>query len=138
MALHTAVLSIEGLEPSRKELNIFGLRPPVFACSGVRPVMSPDGIGRGLRKMRQPLVPAPGGDHRKTRRARPVDQLADQRRLIAVGQAVDHAGRLRLLREQRAAQSVGLHRHVDHVLAMGERSQAMLHRSGRIAGALRR
>ena len=32
-----AVLSIEGLDPSRKELNIFGLRPPIFACSGVRP-----------------------------------------------------------------------------------------------------
>ncbi|MNC88989.1 hypothetical protein D3C83_48730 [compost metagenome] len=37
VALQTAVLSIAGLEPSRKELNIFGFRPPTFACSGVRP-----------------------------------------------------------------------------------------------------
>ena len=37
VALHTALVSIAGLEPSRKELNIFGLRPPSCACSGVRP-----------------------------------------------------------------------------------------------------
>jgi hypothetical protein len=37
VALHTAVVSIAGFEPSRKELNIFGLRPPTRACSGVRP-----------------------------------------------------------------------------------------------------
>ena len=37
VALHTAVLSIAGLEPSRKELNIFGFSPPISACSGVRP-----------------------------------------------------------------------------------------------------
>jgi hypothetical protein len=37
VALATAVLSIEGLEPSRKLLNIFGFRPPRAACSGVSP-----------------------------------------------------------------------------------------------------
>ena len=37
VALHTAVLSMAGFEPSRKELNIFGLSPPTFACSGVSP-----------------------------------------------------------------------------------------------------
>jgi hypothetical protein len=37
VALHTAAVSIAGFEPSRNELNIFGLRPPIFACSGVRP-----------------------------------------------------------------------------------------------------
>src|SRR5229473_8367925 len=37
VALHTAVVSRDGFEPSRKELNIFGLRPPTFACSGVSP-----------------------------------------------------------------------------------------------------
>jgi len=37
VALQTAVLSMAGFEPSRKELNIFGFRPPVFACSGVSP-----------------------------------------------------------------------------------------------------
>jgi hypothetical protein len=37
VALDTAVLSMAGLEPSRKLLNIFGLSPPRAACSGVRP-----------------------------------------------------------------------------------------------------
>jgi hypothetical protein len=37
VALDTAVLSIDGLLPSRKLLNIFGFRPPRSACSGVRP-----------------------------------------------------------------------------------------------------
>ena len=37
VALATAVDSIDGLEPSRKLLNIFGLSPPRSACSGVRP-----------------------------------------------------------------------------------------------------
>jgi hypothetical protein len=37
VALATAVLSIDGLLPSRKLLNIFGFRPPRVACSGVRP-----------------------------------------------------------------------------------------------------
>ena len=33
----TALLSMEGLEPSKKLLNILGLSPPRKACSGVRP-----------------------------------------------------------------------------------------------------
>ena len=37
VALQTAVLSMAGFEPSRNELNIFGLRPPTRACSGVSP-----------------------------------------------------------------------------------------------------
>ena len=37
VALDTAVLSIEGLEPSKKLLNILGFKPPRSACSGVKP-----------------------------------------------------------------------------------------------------
>src|SRR3954465_12647522 len=37
VALDTVVLSIAGLEPSRKELNILGLRPPRLACSSLSP-----------------------------------------------------------------------------------------------------
>ena len=37
VAFATAVLSMAGLEPSRKELNILGFRPPRFACSSLRP-----------------------------------------------------------------------------------------------------
>src|SRR6201985_3633728 len=37
VAFDTAVLSIAGLEPSRKLLNILGFRPPRLACSSLRP-----------------------------------------------------------------------------------------------------
>ena len=37
VALATAVDSMEGLEPSKKLLNILGLSPPRAACSGDRP-----------------------------------------------------------------------------------------------------
>ena len=98
--------------------------------------MTPDGLGRGFGEMRQPFMAAPGSDHLETRCPRPVDQIANQRRLIAVGEAVDHPGRLCLACEQGAAQGIGLDRDVDHVLAVGESCQTMLHRGGRIAGAL--
>ena len=37
VALATAVLSMAGLEPSRKELNILGFSPPRLACSSFSP-----------------------------------------------------------------------------------------------------
>jgi hypothetical protein len=47
--------------------------------------------------MRQPFVAAAGGDDREARGARPVDQVADERGLIAIGQAVnDPASRARI------------------------------------------
>ena len=97
--------------------------------------MPPHGLRRRLREVRQPLVAAPRGDDRKARGARPVDQLADQRRLVAIGEAVDHAGVRRLARQQRPAERVGLDRDVDHVLAVAECLEAMLDRSDRIARA---
>jgi hypothetical protein len=89
-----------------------------------------------LREVRQPLVPTPGGDDREARRARPVDEIADERRLVAVGEAVHDARLLRLLREERAAERVGLHGHHHHVLAVPERGERVLDRRDRIAGRL--
>jgi hypothetical protein len=80
-------------------------------------------------------VPAPRGHDRKAGGARPVDQFAYQRRLIAVAEAVHHACSLRLAREQRPAEGIGLDRDVDHMLAMGEGCQAMFDCGRRIAGA---
>ena len=37
VAFATAVLSMAGLEPSKKLLNILGFSPPRSACSGVKP-----------------------------------------------------------------------------------------------------
>ena len=99
---------IEHLRVQAAELRLLGREA----------VVAPHRLGRRLREMRQPLVAAAGRDDRESGGARPVHQVADQRRLVAVGQAVDHA-RLRCpLRQQRPAERVGLDRHVDHVLAV--------------------
>jgi hypothetical protein len=84
--------------------------------------------------MRQPFVAAPRRRDREARGARPVDQLADQRRLIAIGEAVDHARLGRALGEQGSAEGVGLDRHHDHALAVLEGFQRMLDGCDRIAG----
>ena len=59
-----------------------------------------------------------GRDDLEAAGARPVDVLADQRRLVAPGEAVDHAGGLRLARQQRPGQRVGLDVDHDDVLAV--------------------
>ena len=85
--------------------------------------------------MRQPLVTATGRDDAESGGSRPIHQIADQRGLVAVGEAVDHARFRRLAREQRAAERIGLDRDVDDVLAVAERGKAMLDRRRRVAGA---
>jgi hypothetical protein len=80
-------------------------------------------------------VAAPRRHHREAAGAGPIDQIADQRRLVAEGQRVDNAGIGRLLRQQRPAEGIGLDRHVDHVLALRKCFQAMVHGRDRIAGA---
>ena len=96
----------------------------------------PDRVRRRLCVVRLPLVAAARGHHRKARRARPVHQVADDRGLVAVGQAVHHARLRGLLRQQRPAVGVGLDRHHHHVLAVGERRQRVLDRGHRVAGGL--
>jgi hypothetical protein len=63
---------------------------------------------------------AAGRDDREAASARPIDQVANQRRLIAIGQAVDHTRIRRLLGEQRPAKRIRFHGHVDDVLARAE------------------
>jgi hypothetical protein len=81
-------------------------------------------------------VAAARGHHRKAAGARPVDQVADQRRLVTERQRIHHAGLLRLACQHRAAQCVGLDGDVDHVLVLRERAKAVIHRGDRRAGAL--
>jgi len=83
--------------------------------------------------MRQPLVPPAGRHHAESGGARPVDQVADDRRLVAVGEAVDYARLGGLAREQRAAERVGLDGHHHHVLAVAERGERVLDRRERVA-----
>ena len=85
---------------------------------------------------RQVLGPLAGGDHLEPAGARPVDLLGDQRRLVAIGQAVDDTLRLRPPRQRRPAQHVGLDIDHDHVLAGLDRRQRVGGAGERIAGRL--
>ena len=77
-----------------------------------------------------------GGDHLEAAGARPIHVLADERGLVAPGEAVDHARGLRLAREQGARDRVRLHVDHDDVLAVGDRAQRMADPGGRHARRL--
>ena len=105
-----------------------------FACG--QPVMLPDAVRRHVVIGRQIFGALAGGDDAKTGRARPVDDLGGQRRLVAIGQRIDHARLARFFREQRPRQHVGLD--IDHhdVLAGCDRRARMPDADGGIAGRL--
>ena len=123
-----------GLGAVEEGVEHLGVQPAALGLLLVEAPVLPHRLGRRLRVVRQPFVAAAGRRHLEARGARPVDQLADQRRLVAVGQAVDHAGRGRALGQQRAAEGVGLDRDHDHALAVLEGFQRMLDGGDRIAG----
>ena len=78
--------------------------------------MRPD-IVRGDRVIgRQIFGPFTGGGDLKAAGPRPVDQLADERRLVAISERIDHSCGPRLFGEQRAGQRVGFDVHHDDVL----------------------
>ena len=97
-------------------------------------VVGPHGV-RGRRVvLGQVLRALAGGDHLEPRGAAPVDHLADQRRLVAVGERVDDAGLPRAPREQRARERVGFD--VDHhdVLAVRAAGEHVTDARRRMAG----
>ena len=77
-------------------------------------------------------MPLPAQTTSKPHKPRPLDELADQRGLIAVGERVDDAGRLGATREQRPDEGVRLD--VDHhdVPAGLDRAQGMVDARRRI------
>ena len=81
-----------GLGAVEEGIEHLGIEAAALGLLLVEAPVLPHRLGRRLREVRQPLVAAAGRRHREARGARPVDQLADQRRLVAVGQAIDHAG----------------------------------------------
>ena len=72
----------------------------------------------------------------KAGRARPVDHFRNQRRLVAIGHGIDHAGLARLAGEQRAGQRIGLDIDHDDVLARLDRGERMRDAGIRTAGRL--
>src|SRR5438874_13395243 len=79
--------------------------------------MLPDTFRRHVVIGRQIFGALAGGDDAKAGGARPIHHLRGQRRLIAVGERVDHAGLARFLSQQRPGQHVGLDIDHDHMLA---------------------
>src|SRR5581483_9373648 len=78
----------------------------------------PQRVGRRLMISRVITRALAGGDHFEAAGARPVDMLADQRRLVAPGEAVDDTGAGGAAREQRTGDDIGLHIDHDDVLAV--------------------
>ena len=99
------------------------LRVDRFAIGDVEILVEdvPDVVGIGPVIVRLVAGALAGRDHLEAAGARPVDVLADQRRLVAPGEAVDHAGGLGLAGEQGARQRVGLDVDHDDVLAVRDR-----------------
>ncbi len=126
------------LVPSTNELNIFGLielRSLIFRYLSR---MSHTRVGRGAVVVRLVARALAGGDHLEAAGARPVDVLADQRRLVAPGEAVDDARGLRLARQQRTGERIRLDVDHDDVLAVRDRRERMADAGVGIAGRLDR
>src|SRR4029450_3447016 len=94
----------------------------------------PHGIGRGAVILRLVAGALAGGDHVEAAGARPVDVLANERGLVAPGEAIDHARGLRLARKQGTGERIRLD--VDHhdVLAVPDGAQGVAYAGGRDAG----
>ena len=123
-----------GLGAVEERVEHLGVQAAALGLLFVEAPVFPDRLRRRLREVRQPLVAAARRRDGKARGARPVDQFADQRRLVAVGEAVDHTRFGGTAREQRAAEGIGFHRHHHHTLAVPEGFQRMLDGGDRIAG----
>ena len=94
--------------------------------------MLPDAVGRDLVIGGEVLGALAGADDLEAAHPRPLHELADQRRLVAVGQRVDDAGCLGPAREQRADEGVGLDVDHDDVPAGRDRPQRVIDSRRRI------
>ena len=81
-------------------------------------------------------MPLPAATTVEARGARPVDELADERGLVAVGERIDDARVGRAPREQRAGERVGLDVHHHDVRAGVDRGQGMRNPRGRVSRGL--
>ena len=85
---------------------------------------------------RQILGSLAGGDDLETAGAAPIDQLAGQRRLVAIGEGIDDVPRPRLLGEQWPGQHIGFDIDHDDVLVGCDRCARMGNARRRTAGRL--
>ena len=88
------------------------LKSPCATCSCGKAVIVPHRVRRRGVIDGEVFRPLPGGDHGESAGARPVHLLADEGRLVAVGERVDDPRLRRPPRKERTRQGVGLD--VDH------------------------
>jgi len=81
-------------------------------------------------------VPLPAGDDLEAAGARPINDLAGQRRLVAIGERIDGALGSRLSGQERTGEHVGLYIDHDNVLAGSDRCAGMGDPGGRATGRL--
>ena len=116
VALDTAVDSMEGLEPSRKLLNIFG-SSRARGLLGRQAVVAPHRLGRGLRRSAAAIC---GRGRRPPPESRRCAPSRPGRRSAPAGRRRPASTRRRprrpALRQQRAAEGIGLDGDVDDVL----------------------
>ncbi len=96
----------------------------VGAC-GSGSVALPHRVGGGQLEARFVARPLAGADDLEPAHPRPLDELADERRLVAIGERVHEARLARAPGKRRADEHVGLHGDHHHVLAVLERSERM-------------
>ena len=120
------------IEEAVEHLRVHAADPRLLLA---QPIMAPDRRRRAGVVFRQVFGALAGGDHGEALGAQRVDDLADQRRLVAIGHGIDHARRLGARRQQRPGQHIGLHIHHDDMLAMADRRQRVADAGGRMAGA---
>ena len=99
-------------------------------------IVVPDGLRRRQPKVPLVLGTLAGGDDLEPGRVRPVDQLDDQRRLVAIGHAVDDVAVPGTGCQCRAAQHVGLDIDHEHVPAPLDRGQSVHRALERVARRL--
>ena len=103
---------------------------------GGQPVMLPDSVGCHRVVGRQIFGSLACRGDRKPGGARPIDQFAGQRRLVAVGERIDDALRARLLGQQRPRQHIGFDIDHDDVLSGCDRGVGVRDTGRRAAGRL--
>ena len=86
--------------------------------------------------LRQVLGALARGDDLEARGTAPVDHLADERRLVAVGERVDDARRARALGEQRSGERVGFDVHHHDVLAVTAAGEDVADAGGGVPGGV--
>jgi hypothetical protein len=96
--------------------------------------MRPDIVGGDHVVGRQVFGSLAGGSNLKAAGPRPIDQLADERRLVAIGERIDDALRPRLLGEQRPGEHVGFDIDHDDMFFCGDRGAGMGNARGRDPG----